>query len=351
MTAVLIHKLKYNLKVKHIKKVTPWVLLFFCFVFCVKNSKAQIENKKYIEPFAPEIYQHWDPKTTTIINSFSGKEKMPLALKAEVEIKMLFAMVASSYFNEKKYESLPAQLSNLYNKISKKLEFLSSPSDLLRYRQSSEYISDLIEGYYFSIWGGSVDTAFSVKLNNILNHFILVGYFDRNSVVEKSLQEKMRMVAGKINNLDELEEEARKNYSDKRYAAIWKMHKKHGNPRIDFSSGFYQAHNYSSQSNTVYFAPLFSCICSRIGSYGDNVNDYFLVWKAELAHAEQFKRYPANIMDARKEAEEKYRKIYGLENKDFYHIEITIEGYLTIEYEAHHKIQLELDKEYNDLIS
>lgn len=315
-----------------------------------------------------ELYQHPDPKTTEYLNFASGKERISIELKSEIQVKMLFSMIFSQrefyseWDNERKDQYLP-YFSLLDQRMMKRMNSIHSDADYVTYRNSDDYVSDAIDVYY-EFRCRIIDTLrANDKVTPILKFLVETHRISADTLIGMDYQSKRRLVADKFNNLDETSEQALRQYTDARYKALWTVHKQHGSPKIRIGGLYTPCNGEGMRASYLYASN--TIILTAWQYYFDNwfIDDLF----AELSHSEQWRRYPKHIMDERL-ASEKHMldslvALDGINTGDetfnrckardkyAYDMSSTVNGYPTIENEAHSMFQPELIEEFNSYIS
>ncbi len=349
-------------------------------VFLVKDVSAQNELDWH--------QQDSTKKTEDMLNFLSGISCTP-EIEAEIQVRQLFSeaigleelmgvnrkdgIVPPEGSDDESATpmTIPQQVLDFIDSMKTKNYRLTANGKFLEYLKSDEYVDDWITLMYFYI---AKDTPSDDKLGDLIkkDYFIWTEYGD--STVWKNRQGLRNMIFER----NSIHEEIQKMLSEvpASYHTLKQLNALHGNPIITFSSEYSPNKKYGIRAH--YFSGL-NTICIGAGvepgtGQHRKWKDYVIDYVAELSHAEQCKRYPAEIMIARFQAEYAYldsvvkgkhfegrdkdsllinedaiaySKYLSKEyDKKMYTEPDAMMGYPTIEKEAHDEIEPEIWKEF-----
>jgi len=310
-------------------------------------------------------------KSQDIIHFITGVDSLPEYLHTDLHIRILCSMLSSidSKFS-KVSRTVTKEDSVKYYELFHRLLGLSDwKKDLLKYKYSHDYSQDIIDHIYLA----STPYNFKVKgdkIRSIKKMFIARGYLSKKECKRISRQDLIT----KIVNIFERYQFGNYTsplYSKLIYERVSVMNKIYGNPRVDFS---YQFDSTMWYGKRAYYEPGNNIMYLGIHPQ-KSIKDYLEDWIAELAHSAQYyKIYPEEIMHQRDSNEIVYvdsilckdniwendlgynqrlrsnsilGKLSEWSIRDKMHEKKeTINGFQTIEYEAHKIIEPKLKREY-----
>lgn len=325
--------------------------------FLLNNSANNAEE--VLQPGAvPEIvvYGHEDYKTNAILNFFTKNETLPEEIKSELEVKMFFNHVASFTKHAKdvisKKRNVPDDFYKFGQRINAKKEKLHSDKHFQEYRESQEYIDEVLELEYYirQIAGFSEfeeiegDKSSSVVLANIS-----IDDEYKEKIKTMNLAEAKKCLADEQYTMESnsLSDE----FSVEVYDQVWTMHQNNGNPKVGFSehyserSGFGDRAYYNSETNSMFLG---------VGN-GKSGEKYLDDWLAELSHSHQYTEQSEKIIKEKEICDHRFldslATIQGKNIDEVYnefHDTYLYNKPGSIEFDAHKIIEPQLKKKFTD---
>ncbi len=360
---------------KKIKTIVAYLFLIFSFCF---GPQLQAQNE-----LQQDLSDSARAKTQAILDFLSGNGCTP-EIEAEIQARMLFNRVAhmADYLSsddhglksaheywqkENDLSSLPLYVRDFLLVISNRNSSLTTSGRFLGYVHSDQYVDDLIGVMYFEVASKYVpDDMFGYLINK--GYFTLMGFGD--STVWKDRNGLRKLIFE--NEQTRVREDLKEAFIDfpKAYKNLKVMNERHNNPNIDFNHIYDKHWQFGTRA---YFIHEINTMYIGI-EYGRDWNKYLGDYIGELSHAEQFSRYPKHINIERQQAETQYldslaklQDFYSQTNdsfetmqketkyvlktydQTFYNKTELINGYPTIEWEAHKKIEPDLWEELKSL--
>ncbi len=326
-----------------------------------------LESLKLYPVGEPELklekqYAHSDYQTTCMLNFFSGKEKLPPSLAAEMQVK-LFTSWINAHVMSASFPVRDADIIRLLTafQLSFKLEskVKLSPADQIAYVESEEFLNDAIQFYFAYKFDYSSHTEAFDTADAVINHSVSMGFVSKEEIEGLSKTDVKRKVVRRLTNFDALESDIPRDFIVEKYNKIWQMNQAHGAPKIAFTSNFSRAMGFGARS---YYIPSQNTI--YIGLWHDcDIEGYIQKWLSELSHADQLLRYSPVVISQRLSREstfldslvqaDKTGKFQGLEmweinDKVMYSLCEPIGSYKSVENEAHFIFEPLLTEEYNE---
>jgi hypothetical protein len=306
-------------------------------------------------------------RSRDILYFITGVDSLPEYLKVDLHVRIICSILSSlnSKFS-KVSRTVTVEDSIKYNELYNRLMEMSCwKKDLLEYKESSDYVEDIIDHIYLAY------TPFNYKIKgdkvrSIKKMLIEYKTFSRKEIKKLSRAElKLKIVkAFEIYQFGEYKPPIN---SKLVYERVSVMNQIYGNPSIDFSYEFDSTMSYgkrafySSSDHTMY-----------LGVYGNKPLYYYLDdWISELAHSAQYcKLYAKEVMNQRnlnefmyidsvrclsqnslvaasdiKDSKAESKSVTDVK-EEMYKKKEKIHGFYTKEYEAHQIIEPELVREY-----